>query len=700
MPKRSDKQVEPSVVESVLVITDQHTEFNPETFTIKNAALFAPPFDAASGCYRSNRGNPYARSSFQSIAEAASGALGWMYHPDLNESGEREIRKTSDAALKVTKASVVEQATGMAVRGDVKFIGKDKAGNYEVAQEGRHHLGFSVYIPRPVRNRDGVIEGVDQTFKRPLSVDLVEASSATKDITESVTVTPEKEEQTMDTKEIQAIVEAALAKQKLEIMESIKGDLDAGRAAKKEADSLKRAQLVESRLNEKKVGANIRTEALVESLAGCDSIEKMDKIIDNHKATLASLVDPVREAGAHVEVKQGGLVESIEQQGVNAVVESFATAVGSQQGRDAQILEKFRKSGLAAIGNYRDKSAATKKLRQAVIESVSFKKLLADCAGRAISTADDVTESAITSSSFSNINTALLSAMIIERYDITSAGFVAKDLSTPFFSTLKTETVPGYTQPTGITSVSEGSVYPDATMTEKYVAHPTLTKYGVRVLITREEILWDQKGLVLMRANTVADALAYDAEDRRIKQLIDNSTTTWYPSGAATALFDTTNTVTANPMNGSYLAVQNAATKLVQISDGNSRRLAANARRPLQILVPSSLEWLARYAVMPSMQLRSNANANITQGDNPFAGSEIYVSSILDAVDANTWYVSGKGGFQEQYLVKQNIPFEVVQIPQAEIQGVSYDLVGGVRAAIMEALFARDNKFVVKCQAT
>ena len=690
-----------SIIESVEVMTDNGTIFDDGTCSIKNAALFAPPYDAASGHYLSARGNPYSRAAFKSIAESADGAMGWAFHPDLSDTGEREIRKASDAALKITKAAVIESAGMFGVRGDVKFIGKDKASNYEIAKEGRHRLGFSVYIPRPLRSRDGVIEGVDTSAKRPLSVDLVEASSATKDITESVNDNPEQEKKVMTPQEIQAMVDAALKKQHDEIMESLKGDLEAGRKASKQADALQRAQLVESRLSEKKVGADFRTKALVGQLAICESAEAMDAIIDDYKAMLAKQVNPVVESAVTVtaQSRDEAIVEQIEERGISSVIESFAAGEVSHEARSKAILAKFSASQLRRIGNPRLHDAKTRKLRQSVIESWSPKRMLEVCVGRSIQTVDDVTEAAVASSGFTVTNAALLAAIVIEAYDIASEGFVAKELATPYPSTLKTETFPGYTDPDGMTSVAEAAVYPDATIAEKYVAHPTLTKYGVRVLITREEVLFDQKGLVLMRANRVADALAYDAELRRINQIRDSATTSYYPSGAAHALYTAAygNLLTGNPIAGDYTAFEAAAIKLAQITDANSRRLATNARKPFTILVPSSLEWKAWHAINASgTQLRANANANIVQGGNPFAGSTVLSSVVLDSQDASTWYMAGAGGFQKQFVNKQNIPFEVVQIPQAEIQSVSYDLVGGVRAAIMEALFAIDYRYVLR----
>jgi hypothetical protein len=99
----------------------------------------------------------------------------------------------------------------------------------------------------------------------------------------------------------------------------------------------------------------------------------------------------------------------------------------------------------------------------------------------------------------------------------------------------------------------------------------------------------------------------------------------------------------------------------------------------------------------------------IEEGGNPFAGSVRLMDSTLSTIQANTsavaggdpvgtWYISGAGGFQDAYVDKRVIPFEVVQIPQAEVQAVSADVIAGVKAAFKEDVVPRDpQKFIVKC---
>lgn len=722
MPKQGKpelRRLDSDVMESARIVSDGKSRWDDEKPILHNACIFSPKFDAKTGHYKSYNGKLYSGdlSFHESLCEAINDSvIGFPYHPKKSTTGKSEIRSAQDFTHITIPGSAKLDRSGdtPAIRADVEWVDMKDA---KRARAGEKRLGFSVYVPEPLAYRDerigrDIVACLDPEEKRMPTVDLVESPSATMSLAESVDPELSKENQAMTKEEIQAMLDAQEAKHAAE-MKKLEGGIAESAKLKSELDGMKRSQLVQERLSAKKLAADNTTPALLKSLSLCESVEAMDKEIDAHKAVLAKQHDPINEAAAHARVAVIGnrelnvskieeLTEAINEDGLNPVLKSLVGGESTSEARNRSFADKYPKSLLSRIANPRCRDAKTAKLRQAVLEAWQPKASLEILSGRSLSTVEDVSEAVLDSGSFSQTITGLLGAKVIDAYDITSAGFVSPSLMNIFQSSLKTETWVGYTQPSGMASVAEGGTYPDATMTDKYVGHPALTKYGVRVRITREEVLWDQKQQVLMRANSVGEGLAYDVEDRRIKALIDNATTTYYPSNVATALYTAGNgnLLAATPLIGDYTALESAATKLGQITDGNGRRLAANARFPLQILVPLSLQWAARHATMPTQQLRANGQSNITAGDNPFAGCEVYVSSVLDAVDPTSWYIAGMGGFKRQFGVKQNIPFEVVQLPQAEVQAVSADIIGGIRAAIMEAPFAWDYRYVVKCTAS
>lgn len=718
MPTEADnlKRLDSPICESARL--DNTFKWDDENLILKDAPVFGPAIDQKTGHFVSENGRHYARTFHDSVVQAINDGLigvGYPYHPKQTARGGRETRPSKDSILKPVKGTARLDTSGSfpLVRTDLKFKNKSAL---EDAKFNAESAGISLFVHEPLGYDDKesgheVVAMIDRKCSWKPTLDLVEAPSAAPMLAESLEDQPEKN--TMTKEEIQALLDAQDAKHNEE-MKKLTAGIAESQGLKTKLEGMEREQLVDQRLCEKKLAREYVTPGFRKLLTLCESVEAMDKEIDAQKAVFDKLSNPIAESHATQRVivvgdramnldKVADITSELSETGLRPVIESLVAGQSSKEARSRSFADKFPKSVLARIGNPKLRDADTRKLRTAVLEAWRPKETLEILSGRSLSTVEDVSEAVLESSSFSQTITGLLGAKVIDAYDITSEGFVSPQLMSVFQSALKTETWVGYTQPTGITSVAEAATYPDVTMSDKYVAHPALTKYGVRVRITREEVLWDQKQQVLMRANSVGEALAYDVEDRRIKALIDNATTTYYPAGAATALYSAGNgnLLTANPLTGSYLPIEAACNVLTAISDGNSRRLATNSRRPLSILVPQSLFMRAWYAVNPAgTQLRTGNSATVNDGGNPFAGTNVYVSNILDAIDATTWYISGAGGFQKQFGVKQNIPFEVVQLPQAEVQSVSADIVGGIRAAIMEAPFAFDYRYVVKCTAT
>ena len=541
------KRLPEPIVESARFSRGEIVEWDDTKLTAKGAPIFAPPFDSKSGHYRSDSGRLYSgdKSFHRSVLEAANaGLMGWGKHPKKTSAGA-EMRDINDAILSTIEGTAVESALKdgtPAIRVDIQFLTESA---YRKAKAGRKRFGPSMFVPNPLGYRDTalgkeVVAAIDPDEKWSPSVDIVESAGAVPSLAESAETEPQtKETDTMTDAEKQALqeqiksLEGSLAK--------LQGDVKESAEIKKQLAALKQEQIVNSRLSEKKLDAKHVTAGLRKVLTACESVESIDAAIDEHKKLLASLEDPIKEAAVRervldVRVTQTSVVDDVADKGIHTIVAEMASGA-SRDGRQRQISDKLAKHGLSRAFDWKKRDAETQKLRKAVWESASLKGLLEACTGRTLGNVEDVSEAVLDSSSFSQTITGLLGAQVISAYDITSEGFVSPKLMNIFQSPLKTETWVGYTQPAGVASVAEGAAYPDATMTDKYVGHPALTKYGARVRITREEILWDQKQQVLMRANSVGEALAYDVEDRRIKAIIDNSTTTYYPSGSPAALY-------------------------------------------------------------------------------------------------------------------------------------------------------------------
>lgn len=751
MPKKSlpvgALSVMPSITESYL-IPDKATKFIDEKCIIEGAALFGPPFDPRTGHYITISGNHYAPGFHESLMESSDGAMGWDYHPD-GPPDRKVQRQASKATHKIVEGSLRLDRSGPnpLVRGDVKFIGKDKASNYEIAREGAHKLGFSAYMPRPLGMFDPksgfeVIHKIDPSEKRNVSFDLVEASGATGDITEDAG----HSETTMNQEEIAKLIADAVTanndKLKKDITESMEPALKSAREANARAATIERTQLVQSRLAAGKLEAGDTTSALVAQLSVCESADAMDKLIVEQKSFLAKRTPTVHGAG-------GGSTQTVElgaMRGIDAALESCGYSCDKTAAQRGDAVKKFLATphGMAVMSPVSEScpnqgqwsfqhrhDVEVSKLRKEFIESSSLHRFVERSIGRPVRSMRDVEEAALDTTGFQVINAALLAAIMIEAYDVAGENLVVDEITQKYDSTLISEVIPGYSSPSGVgTQQKEGDLAPVATMGQKGAQDHYIPKNWVRVIVTREEYLHDQKGMVIMRANSVAEQLRVIRNLRKMFVITDQTAAfvagaiapanvAWQQyrplvvdgGGNATypvqGLFTAGNTVTNNALRD-YTSVEKAVELLKAQTDENGNRLFTNSARPLHFLIPDTLEFQFWHVMNAfGTQLRTNNQANIMEGANPFANSVRHMDSTLSTMQATTaanggdpvgtWYIAGAGGFQKQYVDKRVIPFEVVQIPQSEVQSVSADVIAGVKAAYKEDVVPRDFKFVVKC---
>ena len=638
------------------------------------------------------------------------------------------------------------------LRGDVKFIGKDKASNYEIAREGAHKLGFSAYMPRPLGMFDPksgfeVIHKIDPSAKRNVSFDLVEASGATGDITEDAG----HSETTMNPEEIaKLILDAVTAnndKLKKDITESMEPALKSAREANARAATIERTQLVQSRLAAGKLEAEDTTSALVAQLSVCESADAMDKLIAEQKSFLAKRTPTVSGAGGG---QTRELVEVGRMRGMIAVMESCGYKGATTPAQRVSAFRRFQDTpmGMAVLSpaseslgeagrwSYQHRNdEEVKKLRREFIESASFRQIYRMCYGADMHNVRDVAEANldVDSSGFLGINTALLAAILIDAYEVAGKNLVADDITYKYDSQLRQEVIPGYTAPTGLgEQVTEGDLAPVISIGSKGCLDHNILKLWGRVIITREEYLYDQKGMVIMRANSIAEQIRVYRDIRKLLVITDQSAYTapgtaasrsWQQYLPMTAGSNTTtptysqtnifqaglNLIKGNPL-GNYQNVEKAVDLLKAQIDENGNRLFANGQRPLVVLIPDTLEFAAWHIFNATgTQLRTEAQEHIVEGGNPFAGTTIHMSSSLSTIQANTgapgvggdpigtWYIAGATGFQRQYVDKRVIPFEAVQVPQAEVQAVSADVIAGVKVSYKEDVVPRDYRYVVKC---
>ena len=558
----------------------------------------------------------------------------------------------------------------------------------------------------------------------------------------------------MDPKEIQKMIADAIAAATKPLTDQIAGMSSAIESAgtiKTELEGMKRQALVTERLSACKLAPEDTTPALLKYLASCTESAEMDTAIRGHKEVIGKhIVTPVPNPAPTG-------VTTMEFRGLDSVLESvgFASAKTAADYRSAAdkflktphgmacyspAMEGYEKPGQWSFQHRNDPAVA--KLRKEVIESFTLHGIARRCFGkvpRSDMELSAVFEDAVTTAGFNVINTALLAAIVIDAFDVVGEESNQADfLSTNWDSTLKTEVIPGYTSTSGMTAqVNEGDIAPVITFGQKGVQANLPPKIWGAMVITRDEFLQDQKGLVIARGNLIAEQARVIRDLTRLLNLTDQSNytvaevagkTDWrnfrpmvVAGGNATYAvanqFNASNTVYSNPLTD-YTNVQKAVALLKAQTDESGRRLMLNASRPLTVLIPDTVMEFDAWHVFNAFgtQLRTNNMANIMQGANPFANTTIRRSATLatiqdtlnpggvnagGAVDPiGTWYIAGAAGFQRQYKNKRYIPFECPQIPPDEIQRVMRDLICGVRPSFAEMIVPVVNKFVIKCVPT
>jgi hypothetical protein len=673
---------------------------------VRDVVLFAPKIE--DGVFVSESGRMYAPEFIGNAAPALEGALSFPKHPARNNGGweERDVREALGRIRRV-------RVDGNKIIGDFHVRKAKRDDVFDLIEEAWDTIGFSLFGDgigyRDAKGRK-VLTGFDPDVKRKPTADLVDCGAATTNVFESAPreLKQTSEEKVMEKQEVVQITDADKDKLKAEVMESLKPQLDRVAALESENARLNREGIVRQKLAESALPEKYVTNGLREQLMTCDEA-KITDFIKEHKEAVANSIPVVKDMGAGSgagEKKEmtKSIVEVAGHRGLKEVVREVAggQGFGRDRDKDQAFVKKWNAEIAESLTDIKNTDPQIKKLRAKLVEQFSgtgLRNLFAECYGILPTTEadirDTIRETAVDSTGFAVVTSGLLGMSMIEAYQLVAAQSVAEQLTTPYRTSKATEQIAGLTAPSGSAAVSEGAAYPDVAIDDKYVTLQQITKRGGAVKITREAVLYDMTGQLLMRANRIAEKEAYEEEKAGVHGIVDAANfRCWYPSGVMTTLWDETNMVGANAL-ADYTDLEGAALKLLAQLDENGDRIE-NAENPFEILVPQALMFTARKIVGGDLNETNPAAANNIRGPNPWAATRVYVSKHLDSLSPTTWYMSGAGGFKRQYLKKITIPFEVVQIPAAEVNAVTQDIIGGVRVAWATKVQAIDRKYVIK----
>lgn len=398
---------------------------------------------------------------------------------------------------------------------------------------------------------------------------------------------------------------------------------------------------------------------------------------------------------------------TMQNHGIGGLIETLSDGKVDASQRETRIGERFTAEVLPLISPRGAKYDA--KAAEAFWSTFSLRELYIACTGKFPRYGDvkETTGTPVKTSVFTLILTGGLSSRVILGYDTTS-GLIGDKLVTPYNSNLLIDKFPGFNELSGIADVAEGALYPDVAITEKGLYDTTFSKRGAMVSVTEEAILFDQTGLVLARCNEVGRQLALDREKHIINSVCDQTGYECYftTTGGSATLYDTAQLKTSNALVD-YTDIENAAlylqltTAVITAIGDSDTPITDAALPPYEVLVPKTLEFTARHIANTLTVESAPASSSVPSAmmNNPVAIT-VLSSPYLDKADnANGvahWYLAGAGGFKRQFIEKIHMPLQVVQVPSAEVNATSQDIVAGVRARYKSRVFALDNKFVVK----
>lgn len=279
---------------------------------------------------------------------------------------------------------------------------------------------------------------------------------------------------------------------------------------------------------------------------------------------------------------------------------------------------------------------------------------------------------AVNTTQFTVIVGELLSRQVIRGY--TEYPGIASQLVTQFTSKLQTDKIPGGFLKGDLEEVPEGHDYPHSADMEDFYVEIGGAKRGLILDITEEAIMFDQTGIVMLKASQFGERLAKDREKGVIFTIMDATVNgknyyAYYPGGTRTALFRSTDGTSSKVGGGvlytnqitdvlqNYTDLDAADAVFDDIMDENGEPIDVMAGN-LILLTSRALKNTARRLVSEQMLPNISGSTVGNNQTNPYQGTQHLYSPWVDYGNGATyWYY---GDFKRQYLEKVVIPLQVL----------------------------------------
>ena len=305
------------------------------------------------------------------------------------------------------------------------------------------------------------------------------------------------------------------------------------------------------------------------------------------------------------------------------------------------------------------------------------------------------------STAFPTITGALINKMVQAGYDL--EGGIGDQLVRSIPSTVKDDTIVGFTAQDGVKEVGEGMEYEETSLGEKY--HKIYNrKFGRIIALTAEMVKFDQTGQVMARASSVGEKARAKWEEIHMDAILAKTNSgllaSWRPAGTATTLYSATST---DPWSGQTFDNIDTNTLADETDVDELQTLFSFARdekgdyisvNPKIILTSPARAATARKIMGSTSDTRATYSAGVI---NPFVGAyQALASPWVTATHSAAYWLLGD--FQKQFVRTLVYPLQTFQMRSGSEMEFNRDIVAAWKSRFMIGVGAIDNKFV--CRST
>jgi hypothetical protein len=312
-------------------------------------------------------------------------------------------------------------------------------------------------------------------------------------------------------------------------------------------------------------------------------------------------------------------------------------------------------------------------------------------------------ENAVNTAAFSSILGQISYSATLDLYN--SPEFIAQQLySVEQAGTLYEEMVPGVAVLGNMSEpVGEGEEYPEVGLTPEYITIPRKIKKGFQISLT-EEIAWEDKtGLVMQRANTGVESMAYEHDEETIDLAAGITTLYSRNGGPKQATYADTHTQgNFDNLAGSnalvdWKSVEAAENLFANMTDPNTgRRIMIGGK---QMLIPWQLRYTAA-TILNATEVQNVDNQAVAgtlraKYNNPISGYNVVTNTIVAdrTSSTTTWFI---GDFKKAFGYSEVWPVQTFTQDRSSEAGFARDIIAKIKWRRMGAHFVRDPRYVIK----